>query len=218
MSNMYLDPNGKQITFREWKKRIPAEYRLHEHTTPKSITRLLAADIIMDANLIPEVRHKRYKMESTNILTHDAMGEPYPEPKYVEDEFAAKSYATKEQAIKAYIDFLVEWCGGDRGTLQATLAREVPVTKVEPIELKAKDMELHALSRRAPAMVAPTVDPDDEGEGDDDDDSDGEHPSDVRKRAKKAAAAAPAPTVEHKPKAALSDAPKTVIADDIGSW
>jgi hypothetical protein len=218
MSNLYLDPNGKTITFREWKKRIPAEYRLHEHTTAKSITRLLAADIIMDANLIPEVRHKRYKMESTNILTKDAMGEPYPEPKYVEDEFAAKSFATKEQAIGAYIDFLVEWCGGDRSSLAAKLSKEVPVTKVEPVEIKVKDMELHSLSRRTPAMTAPAVDPDDDDHIDPDDESDGTHPSDKPKGGKKSAAAAPAPKTEDKPKAALSDAPKTVIFDDIGSW
>ena len=207
MSNLYLDPNGKQITYKQWKKRIPSEYILHEHKTAKTITRLMAADIVMDANLIPAERHKRYKMESTNILTHDAFGEPYPEPKYVEDEFARKAFPTKEKAIDAYVGFLVEWCGGNDAELREILVREVPVTEVPAFDLKAKDMELKSLSKPKPAP-APMVgkgdddDPDtgEEGEGDEDGDD-------------------PVVDAKPEPKAAPgTDKPKTVIADDIGSW
>lgn len=211
MSNKYLDPNGKEITFKAWKKRIPAEYVLHEHKTAKTITRLLAADIIMDANLIPAERHKRYKMESTNILTHDAMGEAYAEPRYVEDEFARKSFATKEKAIDGYVAFLVEWCKGDDAALRETLAREVPVTVVPVIDLKAKDMELKSLSARIPAKPAPTVSVGDEADPDDDDEDDGI----VVGKKPTAADFEREPVV---PRAKGSDKPTTAITDDIGSW
>ena len=206
MSNLYLDPNGKEITFKQWKKRIPAEYIIHEHKTAKTITRLVAADIVMDANLIPRERHKRYKMESTNILTHDAFGEPYEEPRYVEDEFARKSFSTKEKAVDEYVKFLVQWCGGNEAELRDVLAREVPVTVVPAIDLKPKDMELKALSARTPATALVGKEPDDDEEaesGDNDDDG--------------TAAAEPEPAPA--PRAAPgSDKPKTTISDDIGAW
>lgn len=198
MSNLYLDPNGKEITYREWKKRIPNEYIVHTHETPKSITRLIAADMVRDANLIPAHMHKRYKMESTNILTHDAMGEPYEEPKYVEDEFAAKSFSTKEKALKEYAEFLVKWCGADRTELLAVLEKEVPVTPVPAVELKAKDMELKALGRAL-------------AEEDDSPEETEELDEDVRAK-KEAMPPAPPPA----PKG--SDLPMTAIDDDIGSW
>lgn len=209
MSNLYLDPNGKEITYKQWKKRIPSEYVIHEFKTAKTITRLLAADIILDANLIPAERHKRYKMESTNILTHDALGEPYPEPRYVEDEFARQAFPNKERAIEGYVDFLVKWCGGKEAELREVLAREVPVTVAPSIEIRAKDMELKALSARAkPAVMPVTGSPDDDDEEVAEADDGDEFGGDPK-------VAEPAPT----PRAAPgSDKPKTTICDDIGAW
>lgn len=214
MSNMYLDPNGKEIPFREWKRRIPAEYIIHEHTTPKSITRIMAADIVTDANLIPAARHKRYKLESTNIMTHDSMGEEYPEPKYVEDDFARKTFATKDLAFKAYIDFLCEWCGAIRSDIESTLAVPVKVTPVPAIDFKPRDMELTALSRKIEPAVVTTgpADPEEADYGEDDPDELSGRPAKVKKgsdaESKKTAPAAPKG----------SDAPVTMITDDIGSW
>jgi hypothetical protein len=162
----------------------------------------------MDANLIPAERHKRYKMESTNILTHDAMGEPYPEPKFVEDEFARKTFSTKDKAIDGYVGFLVEWCGGNDADLRATLAREVPVTVVPAIDIRAKDMELKALSKRVEPVTAPISASLDDEERAVEDDDEGDNPGIDEPVAEKSA-----------PKAAPgTDRPVTVIADDIGSW
>lgn len=216
MSNLYLDPNGKPITFKQWKKRVPAEYMLHEWRTPKTITKLFAADLVLDANLIPEELHKRYRMESINILTHDSMGELYEEPRYVPDEFAAKSFSSKAKAVKVYVDFCVDWCKGDRASLEADLAKEVKVTPVDPVTLRPKDMELHGIGSAAPKVrtPVPVVKPDDEDEVAEDDEEDGPTLSRKERAAKE-----PKEAVKDEPKPMKgSDAPTTMISDDIGSW
>lgn len=212
MSNLYLDPNGKSITFREWKKRIPAEYKIYEHRTAKTITKLMAADIVMDANLIPEEKHKRYRMESINILTHDAMGEEYDEPKYVEDDFARKTFTTKAKAVKEFVEFCAKWCGADEAAMTAELEKDVEVTKVPAIDLSPKHMSLPALGKVSAPL--PSDDDDDDDSSGDEDDSDGDDDDDAPAKPKKSKKA---PKAEPKAPAG-SDAPMTSITDDIGSW
>jgi hypothetical protein len=131
----------------------------------------------------------------------------YDEPKYVEDEFARKTFTTKAKAVKEFVDFCVQWCGGDRAALEDDLAKEVEVTKVPAIDLSAKDMELKSLSRKIAASRAPKDD------DDDDESSDDEGGTSSGSAGEKGGKTAPA-----EPKApAGSDAPVTSITDDIGS-
>lgn len=215
MSNMYLDPNGRVITYKQWKQRVPAEYMIHEHRTPKTITRLFSADIVMDANLIPVELHKRYRMQSTNIMTEDSLGNEYDEPKYVEDEFAAKMFTSKEKAVKGYVEFLVSYCNGKQASLEEELSKEVAVTPVAGITLRPKDMELGGIGSARPAPTAGPALPeevDDMGSGDEDDDG----PTLSRKEK---AAKEPKAASKDEPKPAKgSDAPSTAIKDEIGSW
>jgi hypothetical protein len=107
----------------------------------------------------------------TDILIHDALGEPYEEPRYVEDELAGKAFTTKEIGHQRVCEAPSAVVRRNEADLPDVPAQRVPVTVVSAIKLNSKDIQLKALSARAPvaAEVIDAKDDDGSGRGQDED-------------------------------------------------
>ena len=108
----FLSPEGIVISRDAWKEQMatnPKAYVIREFDDGRIYACLKVADKIPNVRDIPKEYWKVFEIVVENILTTDYEGNPLPEPKRVPDVDASRGYCNREDATKAYEDFLEDY-------------------------------------------------------------------------------------------------------------
>ena len=146
----FLSPEGIVISRDAWKEQMkenPKAYIMREFDDGRIYACLRIADKIRNAQDIPKEYWKVFEIQVENILTEDYEGNPLPKPKRVIDVDATRGYYNREDAIKAYDDFLEDYTKSFRDESGAlveegnTLAPVIPPDPDAPTHVEDPEVE-----------------------------------------------------------------------------